>query len=63
MHEKLLQGKVTQKYRKIVCFATTKSTKIHQSKLFKSEGQGFEFPQTIRPRVVALNDNTVCGTK
>lgn len=34
MHEKLLQGKVTQKYRKIVCFETTQNTKIHQSKLF-----------------------------
>ena len=34
IHEKLLQGKVTQKCRKIVCFETTQNTKIHQSKLF-----------------------------
>ena len=52
------------------CFAK-KRRKLESSKIrvlspvgsFNQRDQGFEFPQTIRPRVVALNDSTVCGAK
>lgn len=33
IHEKLLQGEETKKYRKIVCFETVRSTKVHQGGL------------------------------